>query len=63
LTFLERRSANDITIQGAWCHSVADWPRIIRGRYRVERIVTAQLPLDTVVAEGFDRLIHPAGAR
>jgi (R,R)-butanediol dehydrogenase/meso-butanediol dehydrogenase/diacetyl reductase len=64
-TFPERWSAKDITIEGTWCYSVTDWPRVIRliarGRYRVERIVTAQLPLANVVDQGFDRLIDPAG--
>jgi (R,R)-butanediol dehydrogenase/meso-butanediol dehydrogenase/diacetyl reductase len=64
-TFPERWSAKDITIEGTWCYSVRDWPRVIRliarGRYTVERVVTAQLPLENVVTEGFDRLIDPAG--
>jgi len=64
-TFPDRWSAKDITIEATWCYSVTDWPRVIRliarGRYRVEQIVTARLPLDAVVAQGFDRLIDPAG--
>jgi (R,R)-butanediol dehydrogenase / meso-butanediol dehydrogenase / diacetyl reductase len=64
-TFPERWSAKDITIEGTWCYSVNDWPRVIRliarSRYPVERIVTARLPLDEVVVRGFDRLIDPSG--
>ena len=64
-TFPERWAAKDITIEGTWCYSVTDWPRVIRliarGRYPVERIVTSQLPLADVVTKGFDRLIDPQG--
>ena len=64
-TFPERWAAKDITIEGTWCYRVTDWPRVIRliarGRYPVERIVTARIPLDRVVTEGFDRLIDPTG--
>jgi (R,R)-butanediol dehydrogenase/meso-butanediol dehydrogenase/diacetyl reductase len=61
----ERWASKDITIEGTWCYAVTDWPRVIRliarGRYPVERIVTATLPLHDVVTSGFDRLIDPAG--
>ena len=61
----DRWASKDITIEGTWCYGVTDWPRVIRliaqGKYPVERIVTAQLALDDVVAGGFDRLIDPRG--
>jgi (R,R)-butanediol dehydrogenase/meso-butanediol dehydrogenase/diacetyl reductase len=64
-TFPDRWASKDISIEGTWCYAVTDWPRVIRlisrGRFPVERIVTAQLGLDDVVAEGFDRLIDPQG--
>ncbi|HLZ30294.1 MAG TPA: alcohol dehydrogenase catalytic domain-containing protein [Chloroflexota bacterium] len=64
-TFPAQWSAKDITIEATWCYAVTDWPRVIRliarGRYPVERIVTARLPLDEVIVGGFDRLIDPAG--
>jgi (R,R)-butanediol dehydrogenase / meso-butanediol dehydrogenase / diacetyl reductase len=64
-TYPERWASKDITIEGTWCYAVTDWPRVIRliarGRYPVERIVTATLPLEEVVTAGFDRLIDPAG--
>jgi (R,R)-butanediol dehydrogenase/meso-butanediol dehydrogenase/diacetyl reductase len=64
-TYPERWAAKDITIEGTWCYAVTDWPRVIRliarGRYPVERIVTAKVDLLDVVADGFDRLIDPAG--
>jgi (R,R)-butanediol dehydrogenase/meso-butanediol dehydrogenase/diacetyl reductase len=64
-TFPERWAVKDLTIEGTWCYAVTDWPRVIRliagGRYPVDRIVTAKLPLDDVVTSGFDRLIDPEG--
>jgi (R,R)-butanediol dehydrogenase/meso-butanediol dehydrogenase/diacetyl reductase len=64
-TYPDRWAAKDITIQGTWCYTVTDWPRVIRliarGRYPVERIVTSQLRLADVVTQGFDRLIDPQG--
>jgi (R,R)-butanediol dehydrogenase/meso-butanediol dehydrogenase/diacetyl reductase len=64
-TFPERWASKDITIEGTWCYAVTDWPRVIRliarGKYPVERIVTATLDLDHVVTDGFDRLIDPTG--
>ncbi|WBM78916.1 2,3-butanediol dehydrogenase [Cryobacterium breve] len=58
-------SEHDITISGTWCFPVTDWPRIIdlidRGRYPVEKVVTAQIALEDVVAQGFDTLLSPTG--
>ncbi|MEC5151895.1 2,3-butanediol dehydrogenase [Cryobacterium sp. GrIS_2_6] len=58
-------SEHDITISGTWCFPVTDWPRIIdlidRGRYPVEKVVTAQIALKDVVAQGFDTLLSPTG--
>lgn len=55
----------DLTLYGSWCWSMTDWPRIIRmvasGVYPIGKAVTAQIPLDDVVTEGFDRLIDPQG--
>ena len=55
---------DDITLAGTWCYPVTDWPRIIdliaRGRYPVEKVVTAQIPMADVVA-GFDTLLSPRG--
>ena len=43
-------SEHDITLTGTWCYPVTDWPRIIdliaRGRYPVEKVVTAQIAMD-----------------
>ena len=61
----ERWAARDLTLEGTWCYAVTDWPRVIRliatGRFAVERIVTAQLPLERVVTDGFDRLMDASG--
>lgn len=61
----ERWAIKDLTIEGTWCYRVTDWPRVLRliatGRFPVERVVTAQLPLDRVVQDGFDRLVDPHG--
>ncbi|TFC33764.1 2,3-butanediol dehydrogenase [Cryobacterium sp. MDB1-18-2] len=58
-------SEHDITISGTWCFPVTDWPRIIdlidRGRYPVEKVVTAQIAMKDVVAQGFDTLLSPTG--
>ena len=55
----------DLRIEGTWCYNVTDWPRVIRlvaaGKYPVDKIVTSQLPLDSIVSGGFDRLIDPTG--
>lgn len=64
-TMPETWSLKDLTIEGTWCYNVTDWPRVIRliatGKYPVEKIVTSTLPLDSIVADGFDRLISPTG--
>jgi (R,R)-butanediol dehydrogenase/meso-butanediol dehydrogenase/diacetyl reductase len=58
-------SEKDLTLYGSWCWNMTDWPRIIRliatGQYPVAKAVTAQIPLDDVVARGFERLIDPQG--
>ncbi|WP_378143788.1 2,3-butanediol dehydrogenase [Cnuibacter sp. UC19_7] len=57
-------SEHDITLTGTWCYPVTDWPRIIdliaRGRYPVEKVVTAQVAMADVVS-GFDTLLSPTG--
>jgi (R,R)-butanediol dehydrogenase/meso-butanediol dehydrogenase/diacetyl reductase len=58
-------SEKDISLIGSWCYLITDWPRIIRliasGKYPVEKVVTAQIPLEDVVAKGFDVLVDPRG--
>lgn len=58
-------SEHDITLSGTWCYPVTDWPRIIdlvaRGRYPVEKVVSAQITMDDVVRLGFDTLLSPTG--
>lgn len=51
----------DITLEATWCYPVQCWPRIIRmveaGLLPVEKICTAQIAADDVVAKGFDALL------
>jgi (R,R)-butanediol dehydrogenase/meso-butanediol dehydrogenase/diacetyl reductase len=58
-------SAKDLSLVGTWCYRITDWPRIIRlvasGKYPVAKAVTAQVPLEDVVAKGFDVLVDPRG--
>lgn len=58
-------SAKDLTLAGAWCYRITDWPRTIRlvasGKYPVAQAITAQIRLENVVAEGFDVLVDPQG--
>lgn len=58
-------SEHDITLTGTWCYPVTDWPRIVdliaRGRLPVEQVVTAQVPIDDIVASGFEVLLSPTG--
>jgi len=58
-------SEKDLSLIGSWCYLITDWPRIIRliasGKYPVEKIVTARIPLEVVVPQGFDVLVNPRG--
>lgn len=55
----------DISFEGCWCFQVQMWPRIISmieaGLYPVERVVTAEIAAEDVVAKGFEQLLDPAG--
>lgn len=65
VTSPETWALKDLRIEATWCYGVTDWPRVIRlisrGSLPVEKVVTARLALEDVVAEGFDRLIDPSG--
>jgi len=56
---------HDVTLAGTWCYPVTDWPRIIglvaSGRYPVDKVVTAQIAMDDIVAQGFETLLSPTG--
>jgi (R,R)-butanediol dehydrogenase/meso-butanediol dehydrogenase/diacetyl reductase len=58
-------SEHDITLSGTWCYPVTDWPRIIdliaRGRYPVEKVVSAQIAMADIVEKGFETLLDPRG--
>lgn len=55
----------DLTLTGTWCYPVTDFPRITAliasGRFPVEKVLTEVIPVDDIVARGFDRLLDPAG--
>ncbi len=55
----------DITVEATWCYPVTIWPRIIgmigAGLLPVERIVTATIDAEQVVADGFEALLQPGG--
>ncbi|WP_417564108.1 2,3-butanediol dehydrogenase [Microbacterium sp.] len=60
-------SEHDITLAGTWCYPVTDFPRIVglisAGRYPVEKVVSAQIPIEDIVSQGFDTLLDPAGSQ
>jgi (R,R)-butanediol dehydrogenase/meso-butanediol dehydrogenase/diacetyl reductase len=60
-------SEHDITLAGTWCYPVTDFPRIVSliaaGRYPVEKVVSAQIPIEDIVSEGFQSLLDPAGTQ
>ena len=53
----------DITVEATWCYPVTIWPRIAQmigaGIFPVEKIVTAEIAPDDVVAKGFEALLDP----
>jgi (R,R)-butanediol dehydrogenase/meso-butanediol dehydrogenase/diacetyl reductase len=53
-----------LSVEGIWCYPTSDWPRIMSlistGRFPVERVVSHEIPLESVVQEGFDELCAPA---
>ena len=55
----------DITFEGCWCFRVQMWPRIISmieaGVFPVDKVVTAEIAAENVVAGGFERLLDPRG--
>jgi (R,R)-butanediol dehydrogenase/meso-butanediol dehydrogenase/diacetyl reductase len=58
-------SNRDLSLVGTWCYPVYDFPRITAlvatGRYPVEKVLTEVIPVDDIVARGFDRLLDPDG--
>lgn len=57
----------DITVEATWCYPVQIWPRIASmigaGIFPVEKVVTAQIAPEDVVAKGFEALLDPAGTQ
>jgi (R,R)-butanediol dehydrogenase/meso-butanediol dehydrogenase/diacetyl reductase len=58
-------SNRDLSLVGTWCYPVYDFPRIAAlvaaGRYPVQQVLTEVIPVEDIVASGFDRLLDPAG--
>jgi (R,R)-butanediol dehydrogenase/meso-butanediol dehydrogenase/diacetyl reductase len=57
----ETLALKDLTLIGTWCYPVQDFPRIAglvaSGRLPVERVISSVVPLESAVADGFERLI------
>ncbi|MFZ3583026.1 zinc-binding dehydrogenase [Loktanella sp. DJP18] len=55
----------DITVEATWCYPTQIWPRIARmiaaGTFPVEKVITARIDAEDVVAKGFEALLDPAG--
>jgi (R,R)-butanediol dehydrogenase/meso-butanediol dehydrogenase/diacetyl reductase len=55
----------DITVEATWCYPTQIWPRIARmiaaGIFPVEKVITARIDADDVVAKGFEALLDPSG--
>lgn len=59
-------SLKDATIELTWCWKTYDWMRIVdliaTGRFPVEKVVSATIPISEVVTRGFEALLDPAGS-
>src|SRR6266487_3640790 len=57
----ETLALKDLTLTGTWCYPVQDFPRIAglmaSGRLPAERVISSVIPLESAVADGFERLI------
>lgn len=55
----------DISVEATWCYPTHIWPRIAgmiaAGTFPVEKVITARIDAQDVVAKGFDALLDPAG--
>lgn len=55
----------DMDIRGSWAYPTHYWPRVARliasGQIPAKKVVTRMITLPEAVAEGFDRLLDPAG--
>lgn len=55
----------DIDLRGSWAYPSQIWPRVMRlvasGQIQAQKIVTSTVTLDTVIKDGFDALLDPAG--
>jgi (R,R)-butanediol dehydrogenase/meso-butanediol dehydrogenase/diacetyl reductase len=55
----------DLDLASTWCYNVYDFPRyaslIATGRFPVERVISAKIPLEEVDEKGFKVLTNPRG--
>lgn len=53
--------------RGSWAYTSQMWPRVMRliasGQIPAHKVVTKTVTLDTVIADGFDALLDPAGTQ
>jgi len=57
----------DIDIRGSWAYTAQMWPRVMRllasGQIPARKVVTKTVTLDSVIKDGFDALLDPAGTQ
>jgi (R,R)-butanediol dehydrogenase/meso-butanediol dehydrogenase/diacetyl reductase len=57
----ETLALKDLTLAGTWCYPIQDFPRVAglvaSGRLPAERVISSVIPLESAVADGFERLI------
>lgn len=57
----------DIDLRGSWAYTAQMWPRVMRliasGQIPASKVVTKTVTLDTVIKDGFDALLDPAGTQ
>ncbi|AUR01575.1 2,3-butanediol dehydrogenase [Phaeobacter inhibens] len=57
----------DIDLRGSWAYTAQMWPRVMRliasGQIPARKVVTKTVTLDTVIKDGFDALLDPAGTQ
>src|SRR5690349_5146063 len=57
----ETLALKDLTLAGTWCYPIQDFPRVAglvaSGRLPVERVISSVIPLESAVADGFERLV------